>query len=133
MILRIPHATDRTYARGGNATGGKNIARTEVGELREDIVIFGGSTVTVPAQAEIQSQAGRDFPVVLYKNVIVVISVVTVGTRLGAGSGVDGRFLEVGIVASKVGLRFVLEIGDGSVGLQLASIRIRGWGYRRAG
>src|ERR1700744_6383549 len=90
---------------------------------------FARSSITIPAQAKVQSQLRTYLPVVLHKPVVVMGGVVPIGICLTAGGWIDRGFLEIGIVAGKVCLRFIGNIGDCPVRLQRA---VRSWSDRLA-
>src|SRR5215472_11879421 len=89
MVLGGPHFAYGTDPQSGEAARLKVITTEEVGELREDVVGFSRSAVTIPADAQIQGESRCQLPIVLRKPVPVVVGEVTIGVSVCASRRVD--------------------------------------------
>jgi len=116
MVLRVPHTTNRTDPGGGDAAKGVNVAAINVGELRHNAVVFARRAVTVPADAEVESQVLVNPPIVLSECIVIVVGVMAVGVALRTRPGVDGRLRKVWVIIRKVGIGLVHDVSYAAVG-----------------
>src|SRR5258708_39492464 len=102
MVLRVPHTTNRTDPGGGDAAKGVNVAAINVGELRHNAVVFARRAVTVPADAEVESQVLVNPPIVLSECIVIVVGVMAGGGRPRTPAGGDGGLRKRLGISSKV-------------------------------
>ena len=122
-----PHPGNRIHSQGIEAGRVQNVA-TEVRELGNNSINFSWRAVTLPTNAQIESQVLSDLPVVLHKPIVVVVVIMPISICMCARSGIDGGFLKIRVVAGEVSLSAIQKAGDSAVwlpGISVTGIRFR--------